>query len=581
MFVMSAVRSFAQRSFDDLGTPLADVTFCVLDLETTGGAPASDRITEIGAVKVRGGECLGTFQTMVNPGRAVPPLVTVLTGISDAMVAKAPRVEAVLPSLLEFLGGSVIVGHNVGFDVGFLDAALGHAGREPLPRTIVDTCALARRLVRDEVPNCKLGTLAERLRLDHRPTHRALDDALATADLLHLLIERASAYGVTGLDDLLALPKLGSHPQAAKLRHTDELPRSPGVYLFHGHRDEVLYIGKATNLRQRVRSYFGSGETRRKVGNLLREVHRISHLTTPDPVTAAVVELRLLQRHLPRYNRQGTTAAKYCYVKLSTDEAFPRLAISKEAGSRGVFLGPLPSRSAAQLVIEAIQSAIPLRRCTQRVRRSAATSAPVHPGAAPACTPAQPGASSACTPAQLGVAACPCSGLTPPDAYARIVAEARLAMTGHPDLVLGPLQQRMAELAGSLRFEEAAAVRDRAAAFASAVRRQRLAVALRSAGVVHVRSGDVDLHLERGRLVASGNGLPMPIAVEVDGSGSPDELPPGRLEIDEMLILARHLTEGRRTELLACDGEWALPVSPAHDPAPLRSSPITHPSAAA
>ncbi len=551
---MSTSSLFAQRSFDDLGTPLADVTFCVVDLETTGGAPGTDRITEIGAVKVRGGECLGTFQTMVNPGRAIPPIVTVLTGISDVMVMKAPRVETVLPSLLEFLGGSVIVGHNVGFDVGFLNAALANADRPPLPRTIVDTCALARRLVRDEVPNCKLGTLADRFRLDHKPTHRALDDALATADLLHLLIERASAYGVTGLDDLVALPKLGSHPQAAKLRHTDDLPRCPGVYLFHGHRDEVLYIGKATNLRQRVRSYFGSGETRRKVGNLLREVHRISHLTTPDPVTAAVVELRLLQRHLPRYNRQGTTAAKYCYVKLSTDEVFPRLSITKEAGPRGVHLGPLPSRAVAQLVIEAVHSAIPLRRCTQRLGRSG------------------PLAVTACTPAQLGVAACPCSGMTPPDAYARIAAEATLAMTDHPQLVLEPLQQRMAELAGSLRYEEAAAVRDRAAAFAGAVRRQRLAIALRSAGAIHVRSGDVDLHVDRGRLVAAGHGLPMPIAVEFDGSGSPDERPPGRLEIDEMLILARHLAAAsHRVELVECTGSWSLPTRHAHDPATLRT----------
>jgi DNA polymerase-3 subunit epsilon len=554
---MPTVRSFAQRSFDDLGTPLADVTFCIIDLETTGGAPTTDRITEIGAVKVRGGECLGTFQTMINPGKAIPPLVTVLTGISDAMVTKAPRVETVMPSLLEFIGGSVIVGHNVGFDVGFLNAALGHAGRPPLPRTIIDTCALARRLLRDEVPNCKLGTLAERFRLDHRPTHRALDDALATTDLLHLLIERASAYGVTGLDDLVALPKLGSHPQAAKLRHTDELPRCPGVYLFHGHRDEVLYIGKATNLRQRVRSYFGAGESRRKVGNLLREVRRITHLTTPDPVTAAVVELRLLQRHLPRYNRQGTTAAKYCYVKLSTEEVFPRLSIAKDAGARGVFLGPLPSRNAAQLVIEAIQSAIPLRRCTQRIGKGIPLA-----GGGP------------CTAAQLGVAACPCSGMTPPDAYARIAHEAALALGSQPQLVLAPLQERMAELAGAQRFEEAAAVRDRAAAFAGAVRRQRLAEGLRAAGTLHVRSGAVDLHVVRGRLIASGDGLPMPLAVEFDGTGSADDRPPGRMEIDEMLILARHLADGgRKVQLVECDGAWALPVARAADPAPLRRDP--------
>jgi DNA polymerase III subunit epsilon len=113
-----------QRSFDDLGTPLRDVTFCVLDLETTGGSPNECFITEIGAVKVRGGDCLGTFQTLVNPGQAIPPEITVLTGITQAMVTRAPRIESVLPTFLEFIGDAVVVGHNVRFDLGFLGAAL-------------------------------------------------------------------------------------------------------------------------------------------------------------------------------------------------------------------------------------------------------------------------------------------------------------------------------------------------------------------------------------------------------------------------------------------------------------------------
>src|SRR6188474_2612084 len=121
-----------QRSLDDYlddrGVPLADTTFCILDLETTGGNRNDDMITEVGAVKVRGGEFLGTFQTLVNPGRAIPPQITMLTGLTDALVAPAPRIEAVLPSLLEFLRGTILVGHNIGFDVAFLRAAFERAG---------------------------------------------------------------------------------------------------------------------------------------------------------------------------------------------------------------------------------------------------------------------------------------------------------------------------------------------------------------------------------------------------------------------------------------------------------------------
>ena len=136
-----------QRSLDDLGTPLHEVTFCVVDLETTGGNRNDDMITEIGAVKMRGGERLGTFQTMVNPGRAIPPEITVLTGIGQAMVTRAPRIETVLPSLLEFLGDAIIVGHNVGFDMAFLNGALRRSGRSRLAVKPIDTLPLARRLV--------------------------------------------------------------------------------------------------------------------------------------------------------------------------------------------------------------------------------------------------------------------------------------------------------------------------------------------------------------------------------------------------------------------------------------------------
>src|SRR3954462_12783085 len=121
-----------QRSFDDLGPPLSDVPFCVLDIETTGGDRNSDLITEIGMVKVRGGRCLGTLQTLVNPGRAIPPMITVLTGITESMVMPAPRIETVLPALLEFAEGCVIVGHNVRFDLAFLAAACERARYAPL-----------------------------------------------------------------------------------------------------------------------------------------------------------------------------------------------------------------------------------------------------------------------------------------------------------------------------------------------------------------------------------------------------------------------------------------------------------------
>jgi DNA polymerase-3 subunit epsilon len=535
-----------QRSFDDLGTPLSEVTFCVLDLETTGSVAASCGITEIGAVKVRGGECLGTFHTLVNPGQAIPPEITVLTGITQAMVLPAPRIEQVLPSLVEFLDGTVFVGHNVRFDAAFLNAALERAGWRRLANPLVDTCALARRLLADEVPNHRLGTLASRLRLDHQPSHRALDDALATTDLLHLLLERAAAYGVLGLDDLLTLPRIGGHPQAAKLKLTNHLPRTPGVYLFLDGRGEVLYVGKATNLRQRVRSYF-SGDDRRKVAGLLREAQAIRHVPCATTLEAAVTEVRLIHRHEPRYNRQGKRWQGYSYVKLSLDEAYPRLAAARAPRNDGaLYLGPLSSASVARLVIEAIETVAPLRRCTERLGRAGLPKRDVP-----------------CTPAQLGVAACPCAGGVSPEVYRQAVDRVVRGLTVEPALLLDPLRDRMLALARAARFEEAAAVRDRAAALTTALKRQRRLDAVRRAGRVRlVLPGGVRAELCNGVLVQA---WPSDAAPALPLGGGPE--PPGtdgplpKHLADEVGCIAGWLeAEAARVRIEHCDEGWCLPA---------------------
>ncbi len=545
MRVGSASAGTIQRSFDELGTPLSDVTFCVLDLETTGGNRNDDMITEVGVVKVRGGECLGTFQTLVNPGTAIPPQITVLTGLTDALVAPAPRIEAVLPSLLSFLGDSVLVAHNASFDVGFIRAALARADRPSWNGTVVDTVHLARRLVRDEVPNCKLSTLASRLRLDHQPSHRALDDALATTDLLHLLIERASGLGVLGLDDLVSLAKIGGHPMAPKLKLTAALPRTPGVYMFRGHGDSILYVGKATNLRQRVRSYFGSDD-RRKIGPMLRETQAISHVELPDPLTAEIVETRFIGRMLPRYNRRGTRAAKYCYVKLDTDTPWPRLSIVKNPAKQGVHLGPLPSRTMATLVVEALQTALPLRRCTQRLGRNftAADDAPI------------------CSAAQLGVAHCPCSGTADPAEYAASVSLAVRAMEGDPGFVVERLRERMTRLAGQQRFEEAAMSRDRLSALLGAIRRTQLFAALAELGHAEITSGDTTWIVADGALVDTRTTTTLTAALPTAPLGAIEiGRPVPREHADEALCLAKFLDKHAHRLTVSCDGAWTFPIA--------------------
>ncbi len=351
-----------QGSSDDLGTPLHQVTFVVVDVETTGGSPTGASLTEVAAARYRGGELLGTYQTFVRPDGRIPPFITDLTGIDDAMVADAPRVGEMLPSFLEFVGRSVVVGHNLRFDLSFLDHALLSSGRERLANQTVDTLALARRLVRDLVDNCKLGTLAASFDLPHQPSHRALSDVLATGDLLHAMLERAGSFGILDLEELLDLPRLVGHPQSAKLRLTVRLPHRPGVYWFTDAAGHVLYVGRATDLRARVRSYFSS-DGGRAVGRLLRQLATVHHQVCPGPLTASVVEGRLIRTWAPPFNQPGRTPRRRGRGdgrRVWTDEQL--------AGDPVVLLTPLAERVSELAAQQRYEEAGAVRDEAERLR---------------------------------------------------------------------------------------------------------------------------------------------------------------------------------------------------------------------
>jgi DNA polymerase III epsilon subunit family exonuclease len=196
-----------QSTLQQLGRPLQETIFVIIDLETTGGAPhLGAAITEIGAVKVRGGSTIGEFKSFVDPQHPVPAYITALTGITDEMVFQAPTISAVFPTLIEFLGeaeSTVLVAQNAPFDLSFLTFA-ARAHGFPWPQyPVLDTAIIARKvLTREEVPNCKLATLAEFFGTETTPNHRALDDARATVDVFHGLLERLGTHNVYTLEEL-------------------------------------------------------------------------------------------------------------------------------------------------------------------------------------------------------------------------------------------------------------------------------------------------------------------------------------------------------------------------------------------
>jgi len=190
---------------------LVETTFAVLDLETSGGSPRLGAgITEIGVVKVKGGQVLGTFQSFVDPGHSLPVFITQLTGISDEMLISAPFIDEILPTLFDFLGNAdetVVVAHNSPFDLSFLKAAAKAHEIDWPDYLTVDTARLARAVLdRDEVINCKLSTLADFFGATTSPNHRALDDAMATVDVLHGLIERLAGFDVHSFEQMRNFP---------------------------------------------------------------------------------------------------------------------------------------------------------------------------------------------------------------------------------------------------------------------------------------------------------------------------------------------------------------------------------------
>ena len=529
-----------QRTFDDLGAPLISVPFCVVDLETTGGAPGRDAITEIGAVRFCGGEVQGTFHTLVNPGREIPATITLLTGITHAMVVEAPSIRSALPAFLEFAGGAVVVGHNVRFDLGFLNAAADELGYGRLPNRSVDTLGLARRLVGGETRRLDLASLAAYFRSPDRPTHRALEDARATGHVFHSLLERAGTLGVTALEDLLALPTAKGSSSYTKMPLTELLPRLPGVYLFYDRNGALFYVGKARNLRTRVRSYF-YGDTRRTVGNMLRELDRIEHHVCETELEASVMELRLIHAHRPRYNVRSRPPRSVHFVRV-TNETYPRLSIARKlAQTEGLHLGPFRSRRAAETVREALWDAAPIRRCSGRAGAKAGL----------------------CSFAQLGVAKCPCTGKLMEVEYRSVVDRVVEGITTRPSILLDPLAEKMTELARRQRFEEASWIRDRYRALARAIERRRQWRTLAQAGRLEVKtpSGEGAI-IERAHLVAAwGPGGHPPLLSASDDPHPASEVPESAGSAEEAQLIWRWLEE-QRAVIVATTEALVQPVGP-------------------
>jgi DNA polymerase III epsilon subunit family exonuclease len=325
---------------------LEEAAFVVFDLETTGLSPARDRICELGAVRVRGLELVDSFQSLANPGVALPEPVARLTGLREQELRQAPPVSTVVRRFLAFAGDDLLVAHNARFDQRFLERQLLALHGRRLSEPPLCTAALARRLLEGRRRRVGLASLADFFGVGTQPCHRALPDAEATAEVLVHLIGLAQELGARRLSDLRTLAAPRKRRVYGKRSLANGAPTRPGVYLFRDRHGQVLYVGRARDLRARLRSYFRSERQRPSVEAALLALDRIEWRVLGSELEAALEELRLIRELQPPANSRSRPKERGFYLRPRGDDFV--------VTTKPTPIGPITSRRQASLAARAL-----------------------------------------------------------------------------------------------------------------------------------------------------------------------------------------------------------------------------------
>ncbi|HVB81161.1 MAG TPA: exonuclease domain-containing protein [Candidatus Binataceae bacterium] len=472
----AASATWTLRANDALKVPLEQGRYVVVDLETTGGRLGPGAITEIGAWRMEGPRMTESFATLVRPRGPISPFVTRLTSITNAMVAGAPPIERVLPAFRDFLGDAVMVAHNAQFDFGFLDFEFRRVFGMGLKNPVLCTLKLSRRFA-PSLRRRRLDALAEHFGLSTEGRHRGLGDARMAAELLSIFLDLAAQSGITRVDRLIDLHSRGAAGRRIERHVAPEtvaaLPMAPGVYLMRNERGDLLYVGKAGRLRERVASYFNSGVgINAKTAELVSHVYTIDTRLTPSALDAALLEARLIRELKPPHNRMLKGMAQAYFVRLDLMDAFPRLTLSTRLSARrGMMqLGPFVGRGGVDRAMRALGRTLGLRTCAGKL-------AP-EPDFSP------------CMYGQMGHCAMPCNLSADEDAYGARVRRAVEFLRGRGGPLLGELARARDQAARAMRFEEAARLKRELAALTTlASRAERLSRVVTENNLVIVVGG--------------------------------------------------------------------------------------------
>lgn len=300
--------------------------YAIVDIETTGGHASAHGITEVAIVVHDGKKVVREYETLINPMQPIPKFITSLTGISNSMVASAPRFDEVAKEIIEVLDGNIFIAHNVNFDHSFLSAKLRDCGYK-LGSAKLCTVRLARKTF-PGLPSYSLGNLCRELNIEVSQRHRAGGDARATAILFEQILQQG---GIMHINEMLKRTSgeqwLPIHLERSII---DKLPQRPGVYYFHDQKKKVIYVGKAINLKKRVTGHFTGSDNGNRRQQFLRKIHDITYRECADELHALVLESTEIRRLWPAYNySQKKATPAFGLYAFEDSRGFIRLAIDR------------------------------------------------------------------------------------------------------------------------------------------------------------------------------------------------------------------------------------------------------------
>jgi DNA polymerase-3 subunit epsilon len=360
------------KEYDFLKTPVTKANFCVVDVETTGLSALKNRIIEIGIVKISQMKITDKFHSFINPRTSIPAFITSLTGISDEDVADAPAFDDIVFKVRDFISDNLIVGHNLSFDIGFINHEFLLSGVEPPASHQICTLKLSRNLFPD-LKSKSLNSVSSHLRIRNESAHRALADAETTAKIFLKISKKIKTNNksllISDLINLQNVNQVKSQVLARKPKLENDLlsvPNNPGIYFFLNSKNEIIYVGKAKSLRDRVKSYFTLNASR-KAKKIINQAARVKVEVTNTELTALLTEAEAIKILNPKYNSFLKDYGSKYFIVVNKNKAFSDLAISNNFNFDGNdYFGLFLSRRKAAKLVEIINKTFQLRECSDK-----------------------------------------------------------------------------------------------------------------------------------------------------------------------------------------------------------------------